>query len=101
MDGKNSAGQAGIRHILDGDEVRDVLRDTFYSNKPTRRAKTIEKPAPEHYEIICISLYKDDLKRLDEKVSELKKSGHRRMSRSALIRYALDTADLASLPRGY
>ena len=39
--------------------------------------------------------------RLDEKVKLLKAQGHRKMSRSALIRYALDTADLEGLPKAY
>ncbi|MCZ7681915.1 MAG: hypothetical protein M5U28_25230 [Sandaracinaceae bacterium] len=51
--------------------------------------------------MICISLYKEDLARLDAKVRELKERGHRKMSRSALIRYALDTVDLEALPRSY
>ena len=43
-----------------------------------------------HYKVICISLYNEDLRRLDEKVEQLKKRGVRRASRSALIRHALD-----------
>ena len=51
--------------------------------------------------MICISLYKDDLARLDAAVKKLKAQGHRKMSRSALIRYALDTMDTAGLPKSY
>lgn len=83
----------------------DVLRDTFYKSepapKPRARAPRKRKPKPTHYQVICISLYEEDLARLDEKVSKLKAGGHRKMSRSALIRYALDTADLEGLPRPY
>lgn len=93
----------GVRALFDQDEVREVLGETFYKREPKkaptkRRAK---KPKPDHYEVICISLYKEDLQRLDEKVATLKARGHRKMSRSALIRYALDTADLDGLPRAY
>lgn len=92
----------GVRDLFDGEEVREVLSETFYREpeKQTkrRRAKTIK---PDHYEVICISLYKEDLERLDAKVRELKENGHRKMSRSALIRFALDTVDLEALPRGY
>lgn len=91
------------RDLFDGEEVRDVLRETFYQADPPpkvrrKRAKALK---PEHYEVICISLYKEDLARLDAKVQRLKEGGHRKMSRSALIRYALDTVDLDALPRGY
>lgn len=41
------------------------------------------------YKVICISLYHEDLKRLDEMVEALKTGGLRSMSRSALIRIAL------------
>ena len=46
-------------------------------------------------------MYKEDLARLDEKVRALKDSGHRKMSRSALIRFALDQVDLTKLPKSY
>ncbi len=92
----------GVRDLFDGEEVREVLSETFYrepeEQKKPRRAKQIK---PDHYEVICISLYKEDLARLDEKVRELKENGHRKMSRSALIRFALDTVDLDALPRSY
>jgi hypothetical protein len=88
-----------------------VLRDTFYRDEgkgvrplaalgddSKRRAKP--KPQkPEHYEIICISMYNEDLARLDEKVAALKANGHRRMTRSALIRYALDRIAIDEVPR--
>jgi hypothetical protein len=90
----------GVRSILDGDEVREVLRETFYEPEPKKARRRSTKKA-DHYEIICISLYQEDLARLDAKVELLKKRGHRKMSRSALIRFALDTADLDALPRSY
>ncbi len=91
----------GVRELFDEGEVREVLSETFYreADEPRRaRAKALK---PDHYEVICISLYKEDLARLDAKVRELKERGHRKMSRSALIRYALDTVDLDALPRSY
>ncbi len=94
--------RAGVKSLLEADEVREVLRETFYSPKAEPRARPrVTKPRPDHYEVICISLYREDLDALDGKVSALKRSGHRKMSRSALIRYALSTADLSKLPRSY
>ncbi|MEZ4338324.1 MAG: hypothetical protein R3B82_17015 [Sandaracinaceae bacterium] len=97
----------GVRALFDADEVREVLEETFYKREPAkaapakRKRRRAAKKADVPYEVICISLYKDDLRRLDEKVKVLKARGHRKMSRSALIRYALDTADLDGLPRSY
>jgi hypothetical protein len=92
-----------MKDVFDRDEVKDVLRSDFYRAKPLSRPRKAKanKPKPDHYEVICISLYNEDLARLDAKVAELKKRGHRKMSRSALIRFALDTVDLDGLPRSY
>lgn len=94
-----------MKDVFERSEVDEVLRDTFYraekqppNARPKRRRK---KPKPDHYEVICISLYKEDLARLDGRVAELKEAGHRKMSRSALIRFALDTMDVSKLPRSY
>ena len=87
--------------VFDVDEVRDVLRERFYSAEPPRNAKRRKAKKPDHYEVICISLYKEGLGRLDAAVDALKKKGHRKMSRSALIRFALDTMDVSALPRSY
>ena len=109
-----------VRELFDDGEVREVLRETFYrapstmtqsgeaprmtvaktSPEPTKRRRPA-KPKADHYEIICISMYNEDLARLDQKVADLKAKGHRRMTRSALIRWALDQIeDLDTIPRG-
>ncbi len=96
-----------IASVFEADEVESVLRKTFYSNEPAPLVPAPPKKArpkaekPEHYEVICISMYKEDLARLDAKVLELKRSGHRKMNRSALIRFALDQVDATKLPRSY
>ncbi len=100
-----------MKDVFSKDEVDEVLRDRFYRAKPVgksvkaptkrRSKKKKKKKKPDHYEVICISMYTDDLARLDAAVKRLKKKGHRKMSRSALIRYALDTMDEDGLPRSY
>ena len=88
-------------------EVDEVLRETFYRPSPKRLAakkppkKKAKAAKPDHYKVICISMYLEDLERLDEKVTRLKEEGHRKMSRSALIRFALDQVDLSKLPPSY
>jgi len=54
---------------------------------------------PDHYKVLCISFYTEDLARLDETVRELKRRGHRRVSRSSLLRVALEQLDLDKVPR--
>ncbi len=96
-----------IRAVFTDEEV---LAETFYreSDAPKPRLAALDaagkrrraaKPKPDHYEIICISIYNEDLARLDDKVDALKRSGHRRMTRSALIRYALDRLSVADVPK--
>ncbi|HEY6561093.1 MAG TPA: hypothetical protein VI072_27645, partial [Polyangiaceae bacterium] len=63
-----------------------------------RPASVEEKPT--HYKVICISMYTDDLKRLDQMVDSLKARGLTKANRSALIRYALGAVDLDNVPKG-
>ncbi|MGD8606460.1 MAG: hypothetical protein PVH21_04160 [Myxococcales bacterium] len=92
---------AGVDGVFDEDEVSAVLRDTFYGGKRGKRSRAKAKKKPDHYDVICISLYTEDLARLDKMVAKLKKRGHRRISRSALIRFALDHVDIDEFPRAY
>lgn len=55
---------------------------------------------PSHYKVICISMYTEDLKRLDGMVESLKGRGLTKANRSALIRYALGEVDLDKVPKG-
>jgi hypothetical protein len=93
--------------VFDRDEVEGVLSSSFYAAEPARdpresgvqpQAEVIEKPL--HYKVICISMYMDDLKRLDGMVDELKARGLTKANRSALIRYALGAVDLDRVPKG-
>jgi hypothetical protein len=101
--------QSEAFELLDRDEVQGVLSGAFYQplpNEPTSaqpdsesaRAKPLSKP--DHYKVICISMYKDDLARLDEMVKELKGRGLTKANRSALIRQALLQLDLDKVPKG-
>ena len=92
--------------LFDADEVRDVLEATFYQAPPapkharkTKAKASSRPPKPDHYDVICISMYTEDLSSLDAKVEELKQRGHRRMTRSALIRYALERLAVEDVPR--
>ena len=89
--------------VLDSSEVEGVLSSTFYV--PDGASRTAARPPareekPTHYKVICISMYTEDLKRLDNMVDTLKSRGLTKANRSALIRYALGAVDLDNVPRG-
>ena len=89
--------------MLDRDEVEGVLSSSFYASprRLERPHAARERDAkPTHYKVICISMYTDDFKRLDEMVDALKARGLTKANRSALIRYALGDVNLDSVPRG-
>jgi hypothetical protein len=112
---------AEISDVLDGDEVRDILRERFFvsdppgntdvvaqdpsvvapeGSKPSSGRRSPAKPRPEHYKIICISLYTEDLARLDEVVRGLKERGFTRASRSSVLRAAMQQFDPSKVTRG-
>jgi hypothetical protein len=79
-------------------ETETILREEFYGRRPLREPS---KPKPTHYKIVCISLYTEDIARLEALVGELKQRGHTKANKSAVIRYALDTVDIGKMPKGY
>ena len=114
-----SDGEFGgaARALLDRDEVEGVLSGAFYTpaaEPPRRRRGAADQNAaggtdvprardserPLHYKVICISMYTDDLARLDEMVDRLKERGLTKANRSALIRHALTQVDLSKVPKG-
>ncbi len=104
MSDRDDFRQAAAR-VLDRDEIEGVLSSSFYSSErpaatpaPRRARRGADKPT--HYKVICISMYMDDLKRLDAMVDDLKARGMTKANRSALIRYALGEIDLDRVPRG-
>ncbi|MBL8605752.1 MAG: hypothetical protein JNL38_00465 [Myxococcales bacterium] len=99
---EEGSGLAGAR-VLDGDEVEGVLSGSFYTPASSPRpAKKSDRPEdkPLHYKVICISMYTNDLERLDGMVEALKKRGLTKANRSALIRAALEQIDLDKVPKG-
>jgi hypothetical protein len=86
--------------VFDRDEVEGVLSGAFYSPLSEKRPRREAAEKPLHYKVICISMYTDDLARLDEMVDALKARGLTKANRSALIRHALATVDLEKVPRG-
>ena len=58
-------------------------------------------PRPTHYKIVCISLYTEDITRLQDHVRELKRRGHSKANKSQVIREALLQLDLDKVPRAH
>ena len=89
-------------------DADSVLSEEYYGRRPldgdaprARRATTNgDKARPTHYKVICISMYTEDLKRLDTMVDSLKARGLTKANRSALIRYALGAVNLETVPKG-
>ena len=107
MSDRNELRQAA-RKVLDVDEVEGVLSSSFYAPSSEERPKVLfstgaspnAQEKPTHYKVICISMYTEDLKRLDTMVDSLKARGLTKANRSALIRYALSSIDLDNVPKG-
>lgn len=109
MSDRNELRQAA-RKVLDVDEVEGVLTSSFYAPSSEERPKVLFRAGaqdaadapekPTHYKVICISMYTEDLKRLDTMVDTLKARGLTKANRSALIRYALGSIDLDNVPKG-
>ena len=105
MSDRNELRQAA-RKVLDVDEVEGVLSNSFYAPSSEERPKVlfstdpVQQEKPTHYKVICISMYTEDLKRLDNMVDSLKARGLTKANRSALIRYALGAVNLETVPKG-
>lgn len=97
----------------------EIVAETFYQAKsPVARAEPAPRPtkrpaarraprrrkkkaAPTHYKIVSISLYNEDIDKIDGMVQHLKENGHPKANRSALIRYAIDNVDISKMPKSY
>lgn len=89
--------------VNDEEAMQRFFRPTQHSGQPEpAEAETkLKKPKPTHYKVVSVSLYNEDIERIDGLVKELKRRGFTKMNRSALIRFAIDTADIDKLPRQY
>jgi hypothetical protein len=78
---------------LEGEQLLlDALFGAPQAPMRPRPAGAVEKPL--HYKIVSISLYTEDIARLEQLVAELKRRGHYKANKSQLIREALLQLDL-------
>ena len=99
MTSRDELRQATAR-VLDHDDIDGVLGQSFYAPRPPETPVPAAKDRPQHYKVICISMYTEDLGRLDQMVQTLKARGLTKANRSALIRYALAAVKLDEVPKG-
>ena len=101
MSDRNDLRQATAK-VLDPADVDGVLTQSYYSTAAGAGSRPQDPNAekPTHYKVICISMYTEDLKRLDNMVDSLKARGLTKANRSALIRYSLGAVNLETVPKG-
>ena len=76
-----------------------LLLDSLFGNstRAPRPAPSIAKP--QHYKIVSISLYNEDIERLEGLVRELRRRGHYKANKSQVIRQALAQLDVDRVPK--
>ncbi len=83
-------------------EGEQLLLDNLFGSSmrvPRRPQPAKQLPKPEHYKVVSISLYVEDIERLNRMVNELKRRGHYKANKSQLIRHALAQLDLDTIPK--
>lgn len=97
--------------LLKENEAQDLV-ETLYSRKldPVmipkgffikKRRKGRSRRKPSHYKIVCISLYRRDIERLEKHVRLLKSRGYTKANKSQIIRFAIDKVAIEQMPRVY
>lgn len=95
--GKARSATVLLDNPLEGEEV---LLDAVYGPaKPRRQPRPAPAPKPDHYKIVSISLYREDIDRLDRMVRELKRRGVYKANKSQLIRHALQRLEAEDFDR--
>jgi hypothetical protein len=78
----------------------ETIIERFY--RPAAAPERADKKGkPSHYKVVCISLYNDDIERLEKLVEMLKRKGHTKANKSQVIRAALEQIDLDKIPKSY
>jgi hypothetical protein len=86
-----------------------IMRKHFYHKseeagepeEPERQPQPAEEEEDAGFRRVNISLFPEDIELLNGMVRTLRKRGYRRVSKSQIIRYALQTVDLEKMPQSY
>ena len=83
-----------------------IMRKHFYRKseetvEPEPHFPPVDEEEDAGFRRVNISLFPEDIELLNEMVRTLRKRGYRRVSKSQIIRYALQTVDLEKMPQSY
>lgn len=102
------AGELGLGDdpLADEEPARDPLVEHFYKKaapekeRPKRARSKGRQPLKDGrtFRLVTFSFYEEDVARLDALLEEAKRLGHKRVSRSQLVRLALRQVDVKELP---
>lgn len=106
MNEKKMSAPEGLGEDPLGD---DPLLETLYDTGPADADEPRRRGRPpgggrrpladgQTYRLVTFSFYEDDVERLDALLAEAKERGHRRASRSQIVRLALRQVNLDELP---
>lgn len=94
--------EAGLGNDPLADVPADPLVEHFYvpPRAPRKKKGKGRQPLPDgrSFRLVTFSFYEEDVARLDELLAEARRQGHRRVSRSQIVRLALRQVDLKALP---
>ncbi len=99
-------GEQLLLDALYGSRVRTAVVEpetaggSTAAKAPALGQRAPKRTKPEHYKVVSISLYTEDIERLEHLVGELKKRGHHKANKSHLIRQALEQVDLDQVSKG-
>ncbi|MBN1959341.1 MAG: hypothetical protein JW841_00215 [Deltaproteobacteria bacterium] len=87
-------------------EGEQLLLDALFGPPPVapKRPQAVRRTIqskPQHYRIMSISMYTDDIERLEQMVAELKRRGNYKANKSQLIRHALTKVNLDEVPEEF
>lgn len=78
--------------------MRDFFAPKAKRGRPAKVAEPVPAARPDHYKVISISLYVEDIERLKGLVRAMKRAGHTRANQSMVIREALRQLDTERVP---
>lgn len=78
--------------------MRDFFAPKVRRGRPAKIGTPVTAERPDHYKVISISLYVEDIERLKTLVRTMKRNGHTRANQSMVIREALRQLDTELVP---
>jgi hypothetical protein len=90
-------GGLGDNPLAGGEARRDPLVEHFYHKRVRAKGRQPLKDG-RTFRLVTFSFYEEDVARLDGLLEAAKQHGHKRVSRSQIVRLALRQVDVRALP---